>query len=289
MTSLMVTAIAILLAVDIFVFTDNVLIQLYKGLVLVVFLYFGYQLVRSVIREIQYRERIKKAYEVERRARVALQELDEVKNQFIMASQHHLRTPLTSMIGYADLILGGAYSAISNRRTEFLDISQFQMGKKVVFLEKEVPVEPIIKEIVDELKFIAEAKNIYLRVRKPKKKIPPIKADSEKLKVALFNIFDNSIKYTTKGGVTIQYGVVNNKLRIIVKDTGIGITKEQKEKLFGRLFARGEKAQKLYTTGRGIGLYVSARIFEAHKGKIWVESEGQGKGSTFYIELPIAR
>ena len=115
----MVTAIAILLAVDIFVFTDNVLIQLYKGLVLVVFLYFGYQLVRSVIREIQYRERIKKAYEVERRARVALQELDEVKNQFIMASQHHLRTPLTSMIGYADLILGGAYSAISNRRTSF--------------------------------------------------------------------------------------------------------------------------------------------------------------------------
>ena len=114
-----------------------------------------------------------------------------------------------------------------------------------------------------------------------------IKADPEKLKMALYNIIDNGIKYTNKGGVTIKLKVENSRLKIIVKDTGAGISKEDRKVLFTRLFERGKEAKRLHGTGKGIGLYIAFHIIKAHKGKIWAESEGRGRGSTFYVELPI--
>ena len=111
--------------------------------------------------------------------------------------------------------------------------------------------------------------------------------DQTKMKTAIYNVVDNGLKYTQKGGVTIKLQIVNGKLQIVVKDTGIGIKKEEIAELFEKTFERGKEAEKLYTTGRGIGLYISKNFIEAHQGKIWAESEGEGKGSTFYIELPI--
>ncbi|MBU4274419.1 HAMP domain-containing histidine kinase [Patescibacteria group bacterium] len=235
-----------------------------------------------------------------------LEKLDESKNQFIMACQHHLRTPLTSMKGYAELILTGAYGKVqlktkeviskiqtsANRLiktvNELLDISQFQLDKKVVSLQPNIEIKSILEEVVEELQPTAQTKNIYLKLDKPAEKLPPIKADPEKLKVALFNIFDNGIKYTAQGGITIKFQISDKKLRILSQDTGIGISKEDMKTLFSGIFERGEEAKKLFTTGRGIGLYISSKIIEAHNGKIWVESEGPGKGSTFFIELPIS-
>ncbi len=257
-----------------------------------------------MLREIELREKIKKAYEIEKKAKEGLKKLDEAKNQFIMATQHHLRTPLTSMIGYLDLIFGGTYGKVSPRIkealqkfqistnrlikviNEFLDISQFQLGKKVITLQPDVHIEPIFEEIVDELQLEAKARGIYLKLQK-QAKMPGIKADPEKLKLALYNIVDNGIKYTNEGGVTIKLKVENSRLRIIVKDTGAGISKEDQKTLFTRLFERGKEAKKLHGTGRGIGLYIAFHIVKAHNGKIWVESEGRGKGSTFFIELPV--
>ena len=253
---------------------------------------------------------IRKAYEIEKEAHRELKRLDEAKNQFIMATQHHLRTPLTSMQGYLDLIFGGTYGKVSPRIketlrkfqsstnrlikvvNEFLDISQFQLGKSVVSLQQDVRIEPIFEEIVDELQLEAKARGIYLKLQKPvlrqtQDKIPKIKADPEKLKMALYNIVDNGIKYTNKGGVTIKLKVGNSRLRIIVKDTGTGISKEDQKVLFTRLFERGKEAKRLHGTGRGIGLYIAFHIIKAHHGKIWAESKGRGKGSTFYVELPV--
>ncbi len=246
---------------------------------------------------------IRRAYEVEKKAHKELKKLDKAKDQFMLATQHHLRTPLTSMQGYLDLVFGGTYGKVPKilKRTlkkfqistktlinivnEFLDISQFQLGRKVVSLEPDVDIEHILKEIIDELQFEANARGLRLEFQKPEN-VPKIKADSEKLKVALFNIIDNGIKYTSKGGVVVKVKSKGSKLLIIIKDTGIGIPKEALSALFGKLFERGEKAEKLYTTGRGIGLFISTQIIKAHKGKIWAESEGEGKGSTFYVELP---
>jgi len=223
-----------------------------------------------------------------------------------MATQHHLRTPLTSMVGYLDLIFGGSYGKVSSKVeealkkiqvstnrllkivNEFLDISQFQLGKKVVSLRPNIEIGPIFKETIEELQFAAQSKGIYFKLEKSVGKCPVIEADSEKLKVALTNIFDNAIKYTTKGGITIKIQVSGKKLLIIIQDTGIGIPKENIKTLFTGVFERGDEAKKVFTTGRGIGLYISSKIIEAHNGRIWAESEGLGKGSTFFIELPIS-
>jgi len=302
--AVLISLITILLGLDILVFTPDLLFKLYKGLVLVIFLYFGYLLIRSVLREIESRERIKKAYDMEKKAREQIEELTEAKTQFIMATQHHLRTPLTSMIGYLDLIFGGTYGKVpvkikqallkfqsSTKRLirvvdELLDISQFQLGKEVVSLEPGTDLSPILKEVIEELQFEVEYRDLYLKLEKIGK-VPKIRADSEKLKVALFNIVDNAIKYTRKGGITIILQKAGPNVQISVKDTGIGLDSEKAKVLFESAFVRGKEAKKVHGFGRGIGVYVTGHIIKAHHGKIWAESEGEGKGSTFFIELPI--
>jgi len=307
LTSLFVGLIAILLLIDALVFTEKLSLQVVitKGGILAAFLFFGYLLIKSVLKEIKLRERIKKAYEVEKRARAEIEKITEAKTQFIMATQHHLRTPLTSMIGYLDLLFGGTYGKVppkikltlqkfqvSTRRlirvvSALLDISQFQMGKKVVTLQPGIDFESLLKEVTEELQFEVKTRGLYLKYEKTGK-IPTIKADPEKLKVALFNIIDNGIKYTRKGGIIVKCQITNSKLQITVKDTGIGIEPSQAKKLFKEAFARGGEAKKVYGFGRGIGLFITGHIIKAHNGKIWAESEGVGKGSTFYIELPIS-
>jgi len=305
LTQILVGAIAILLLVNV-IGSEALFEYIWKGALFGVFLIFGWLLIKSVLKEIKYREEIRKAYEVEKKAHKELKKLDEAKTQFMMATQHHLRTPLTSMRGYLDLILGGSYGKLRNKKikeklkrleisskrlakviNELLDISQFQLGKEVVNLQPNIQIEPILKEIMEELIPEAEKKKIYLKLEKPGKKLPSIKADLEKLKVALTNIVDNGIKYTDKGGVTIKLKIENYKLKIVIEDTGMGIDKEELKALFIRTFERGEQAKKVYTTGRGIGLYIASQIIEAHNGKIWAESEGIGKGSVFYVELPV--
>ena len=304
LTTLLVSFITLLLALDIFVFTTELISRLYKGLVLVVFVYFGYLLIRSVLREIESRERIKKAYDMEKKARKQIEELTEAKTQFIMATQHHLRTPLTSMIGFLDLLFGGTYGKVpvkikqallkfesSTKRLirvvdELLDISQFQLGKEVVSLEPGADLSSILKEVIEELQFEVEYRGLYLKLEKTGK-IPKIRADSEKLKVALFNIVDNAIKYTRKGGVTVILQKVGANVRISVKDTGIGLDSEKAKALFKSAFVRGKEAKKVHGFGRGIGVYITGHIIKAHHGRIWAESEGEGQGSTFFIELPI--
>ena len=125
-------------------------------------------------------------------------------------------------------------------------------------------------------------------MEKPKEP-PAERGKKKKLKAALYNIFDNAIKYTQKGGVGITINLNSQTpktLLITVKDTGIGMTKERMQKLFNSTFERGEQARKEFVTGRGIGLYIASQIVKAHKGRVWAESEGEGKGSTFYIERP---
>ena len=98
-------------------------------------------------------------------------------------------------------------------------------------------------------------------------------------------MIDNSIKYSPKGKVTITVED-RNAVKIIIADTGIGMTEEQLKTLFNRQFERDEKAKET-ASGKGIGLYLATQIIIAHKGNIWAESAGPGKGTTFYVELPL--
>ena len=119
-------------------------------------------------------------------------------------------------------------------------------------------------------------------------KLERIKLNKTKIREAIWNIVDNAIKYTIRGGVTITPKIEDGKLKIAISDTGIGMEKEMIEHfLKGALFERGIEAKKLYGPGRGIGLSISNEFVKAHGGRIWAESEGWGKGTTFWVELPI--
>ena len=247
---------------------------------------------------------IRKAYEVEKEARQTLEKTNDAKNQFIMATQHHLRTPLTSMSGYLDLLKGGSYGKIPkkiqdviNKFTattsneikivnDLLDISQFQLGRQVVLPKENIKIDKMIKEAIEDVKLEAEKKGISLTME-VQDNLPDIKADPQKLKVAVYNIIDNAVKYTQHGSVAVKIQTKADKLLLTIQDTGAGIPKEYQKDLFNKLFERGEGAMKMFATGRGIGLWITSRIIEGHKGKIWAESAGEGKGSTFFIELPL--
>lgn len=299
--------------------THDIATIMYKIGIFLLILAFGILLVGAAIREAKQQAQIEglareiqrsyelevRAYEVERKARQELENLDKTKNQFLLLIQHNLRTPLTSMMNYSDLLLGGGGGKLSQKATgmvikiqsstrnlikmvnDFLDITQFQLGKDVLLLSPGIEVEPMLDEIITELKEKADAHGIYLKLEKPATDFA-INADREKLKAALTNIIDNCIKYTPKGGVTVS---VKNRGGVIidVADTGIGISPENLKTIFNRIFERGEQAKRTTVVGSGIGLYLAAQIIKYHGGRLWAESPGEGKGSTFHIELPLTR
>ena len=102
------------------------------------------------------------------------------------------------------------------------------------------------------------------------------------------NLLDNAVSYTPRGGkIIISLREVNNHIEFSVRDTGIGIPKDQQNRVFSRFF-RTQGAIRAKTKGTGLGLYITKNIIEAHGGKIWFESE-EGKGSVFYFTLPVAK
>jgi signal transduction histidine kinase len=182
-----------------------------------------------------------------------------------------------------------------------LDISRIEAGK-MEFEPQETQVEGIIDSVVQELKITAEQKKLYLRYEKPETPLPKLMLDIDKMRQVFLNILHNAIKYTKEGGITIKVKSQNSKtepigargemrtkfsasVKIAISDTGEGMTKEDLVKIF-QSFSRGTVDTTTYTEGAGLGLYIARKFVEMHQGRIWAESEGKSKGSTFYVELP---
>jgi len=239
---------------------------------------------------------LKEAYE-------KLKNLDRAKSEFISIASHQLRTPLAAIKGYISMFLEGTYGKLSEKIKEpmenvyksnerliklvndLLNVSRIETGKIKLELQK-TSIEDVISNIINELKIEAEKKNIYLKWQEPKKPLPEILVDRDKIRQVILNLIDNAIRYTNKGGIRIIYQTANKKCQIIIADTGEGMTREEILHLF-ESFSRGGAGTQFYSEGAGLGLYVAKKFVEMHKGKIWAESPGKGKGSTFYIELPI--
>jgi len=246
---------------------------------------------------------VEKATTELREAYEELKKLDVSKSEFISIASHQLRTPLTAIKGYISMILEKTYGNLpkniekpikniylSNERliklvNNLLNISRIESGKIEINLE-EISVEELIESVIEELKNETKDRGLYLKFEKPKSPVPKIMVDKEKLRQVIMNLIDNAIKYTEEGGVTIKLEIENSKLKIIISDTGVGMEKEELEKMF-ESFSRGSAGTRLYTEGAGLGLYVAKKFIELQNGKIWAESAGKGKGSTFYIELPV--
>ena len=255
-------------------------------------------LIQRILAERKATQQLQAAYE-------DLKRLDRAKSEFISIASHQLRTPLAVIKGFISMVAGGTYGQIprkakkrmedvyqSNERLiklvdDLLSVSRIEAGK-MELKPKRVSLEDIISSIVNELKPEAEEKALYLKWQKPKKPLPKISVDEDKVRQALFNVIDNAIRYTEEGGVTIELTSHNSSLLTKVSDTGVGLTKKELTYLF-ESFSRGKAGAQFWPEGIGLGLYITRRFLEMHNGKIWAESKGKGKGSTFFIELPVKR
>jgi signal transduction histidine kinase len=230
-----------------------------------------------------------------------LKKLDESKTEFLSLASHQLRTPLSTIKGYLSMILEGDYGPISeevkeavktvyqsNERliglvNDLLNVTRIEAGK-LEYNPTLSDLEKLIKEVTEEMKLPAKKKNLKIEVFV--EKLPKFNFDPEKIRQVLINLLDNAIKYTEKGKITVIAKTQNSNVRVEVKDTGIGISRERLNSLF-QWFSRGRGVYRLESGGFGLGLYIAKKIIEKAKGKIWAESEGEGKGSTFIFTLPI--
>lgn len=267
--------------------------------------FLGVLLIKAVSKEIQDKIRIENLAGNLKSANIRLKKLDQAKSEFISIASHQLRTPLAAIKGYISMLKEGSYGPLSEKQAgpmdnvfqsnerliklvnDLLNLSRLEAGK-LEFKPESASLKELISGVVEELKINANKKGLYLKIENPEISLPKIIADVDKLRQVFLNIIDNAIKYTEKGGITIKAKILNTKYQIQISDTGDGIAKEEIENLF-QMFLRGSAGSQSQGEGSGVGLYVAKKFVEMHRGKIWAESAGKGKGSTFFIELPIRR
>lgn len=272
---------------------------------LIVFLFIvavGYFLVRSVKRDIERKDELQKISNSLAVANERLKELDNTKSEFISIASHQLRTPLTAIKGYLSLALEGSYGTVSSEIRDVLEkiyaangnliklvedllnVSRIETGRMQYRFEA-AQIEALVAEQADMFLPLAKDRGLDLRIRLPKKSLPKIDIDTGKIREAVANVIDNAIKYTPRGSVTVSVEAGPSSVTITVSDTGVGIRPDELDNLF-RKFVRSEETTKVSVSGTGLGLYVGRNFVEAHGGRMWAESEGIGKGSSFFIEIP---
>ena len=231
-----------------------------------------------------------------------LQRLDEAKNEFISMASHQLRTPLTSIKGYLDMMLEGDLGKISPTQravlreafsssermvrliNDFLNVSRLQTGKFTID-KQSVDIAQILRDEVSLLKVVADQRSVEM-VLKIDKKIPSLAVDSEKIRQVMLNMIDNAIYYSNPHKkVVITLKSSGKMIEFSVKDSGIGVPKSEQANLFGKFF-RGTNAKKRRPDGTGVGLFLAKKVILSHDGEMIFESE-EGKGSTFGFRLPV--
>jgi signal transduction histidine kinase len=209
------------------------------------------------------------------------------------------------MKGYASLMLegemgpvpemvkGGIQTILTSTKTlinlveDYLNISRMELGTMKYSLT-EIDFKSLLEEVVREQKTNIEAKGLTFNVDFDANQTYKVKADLDKFKQVLMNTIDNSVKYTPTGSLSISLFKKDGKVIFKVSDTGVGINPAVMVKLFKK-FSRAENAHEVNIHGTGLGLFIAREIMNAHKGRIWAESAGEGKGSQFYVELPEVR
>lgn len=273
-------------------------------LILVLAIVLGTLIIKSVYNEVGNRERIETLAQDLEHANKRLRAIDKQKSDFVSIAAHQLRGPLTAINGYSSLLLEDSYGKIPDEpRTaiekilysgrlmassidDFLNVSRIERGKiKYDFAPEDLA--ELLKRATDEMAFVAKEKGLAFNVSIPDGPCM-VTMDRGKIKQVLTNLIDNSIKYTPKGSIDVKlaFNVRDMRARISIEDTGIGVRKKDQKKLFDK-FTRAGNANNSSVQGTGIGLYVAREFILAHKGHIWVESEGVNKGSKFFIELDL--
>jgi signal transduction histidine kinase len=224
---------------------------------------------------------------------------DHLKTNFLALASHELRTPLGIIIGYASFLQEESPGEFSDHAKQVLNAAM-QMralvdamtnlnmlrSRDMVLHRQVVPIQQILRGAFGEVLKLAEAKNHRVDINLPTEPLP-VKCDPEKLNTAFVNLLDNAIRFTPEGGqITVSaLFQTGGDLLVTIQDSGIGIEPSDLRKIFNEFFQVEPHTTRKYG-GMGIGLSIAKGLVEAHEGKIWAESPGPGKGSTFNVLLP---
>jgi signal transduction histidine kinase len=232
-----------------------------------------------------------------------LKEVDRMKDQLLSNVSHELRTPITIVKSALELMLD---EAMSEEQGKLVTMSKSNLNRLDTLVgdllyfskgDKDIPEEEIealdLREVIEEsvsgMSHMAEINGIKLSTTYSKE-LPDIDASKARLQQVFTNLIGNAIKFNKeKGSIKIKtsYAKGDEKVNISVKDTGVGIPRNQLPRVFERFFQVDGTTSRKYG-GTGLGLAITKSIVEAHGGRIWVESE-VGKGSTFFIKLPVKK
>ena len=238
----------------------------------------------------------------EQAARREAEEANRMKDEFLATVSHELRTPLNAILGWSQMLISGKFNEDYTSRAletiyrnaksqaqlieDILDVSRIITGKLRINANP-VSLAPIIQSVVESLRPSIEAKQIRLRMGldfEPRK----IYADPERLQQVVWNLLSNAIKFTPeKGQITIELESGESETKVIVSDTGKGISPEFLHFVFDR-FRQADGSTTRTHGGLGLGLAIVRHIIELHGGTVEVRSEGEGQGTTFTVRLPVS-
>ncbi len=259
-------------------------------------------LIKSVRREAQRQEELSQlAYSLEQ-ANLRLKEIDKQKTDFLSIAAHQLRTPLSIINGYTELITEGAYGKVgkgikrilvnideSNGHLvklvdEFLDITRIEQGRTRYDFAKQ-DIRDIIDSVIKEMTDRAEGKALHLVWSRAPVILQAV-VDAEKIRHVIFNFIDNAIKYSNEGTIRVVAEKSGVGIAVRVIDDGFGFGQIDQANFFQK-FYRGENVKGTNVNGTGLGLYVCRMFIEGHGGRVWAISPGLKKGSEFGFWVPL--
>jgi signal transduction histidine kinase len=231
-------------------------------------------------------------------------EVDNHKNRFLSRLSQEVRTPLTGILGYAELLQDKRVGSLSARQQQYLqniygsaqhilklandllELAQVDARQGTFYSEEFSPLV-VLDEVNTLMASQAANKDVKFTVH-AEPQLPPVRGDFHQFRQILLNLVSNAIKFTAeKGEVTVAARVRDRgSLAVSISDTGIGVRPEERERIFDP-FGRGENAVARRIPGVGLGLTLAKRLVELQGGEIWVESGGEDRGSTFTFTLPL--
>ena len=245
---------------------------------------------------------ISKKKEVEEK----LKDLDELRKEFIDRASHELKTPITTVYGAYQLlntlyrdkfsvdqleILDLAFSGTKRLKKlvdDLLDVSKIE-SKMLLLNKQRTNLSIIVKKCMKELRYLSNRRNHKIELDLPEEL--ELNIDRSRIELVLTNLISNAIKYTPiDGRISISLAKRDNYVELKIEDNGIGLANEEISQLFkkfSKIQSPVDKEMGL-DSSTGLGLYISKEIIELHDGKIWAESKGKGRGSTFIVNLPLS-